>query len=356
MSEPITVLVTAIGGGGHGEQILKALLLAPQGRYRILGADANPLCPQFHQVERHFILPRASDPEYLNAVLEICRAEGVCALFHGCEPELLLMSRERDRIQAAGIFLPINPVEVIETCMNKVRTGAALAALGFSPPHFVQVTRMTDLDTVKDFPVVVKPSIGSGGSANCFIAQNRAQLQALGNYLDLDRIHDQHFVVQEYVGTPDQEYTVGVLHDMEGNFINSIAVRRELGSQLNVRTAVPNRSGRADLGPTLVVSSGISHGYVGDYPDVTGPCEAIARGLGVRGVVNIQCRLVNGVVKVFEINPRFSGTTSIRALMGYNEPDVLLRRHVMGQEIIPRFHYRHGLVLRSLMETTVLSV
>jgi hypothetical protein len=35
--EPVTVLVTAIGGAEYGEQILKALRIA--GRYRIVGAS-----------------------------------------------------------------------------------------------------------------------------------------------------------------------------------------------------------------------------------------------------------------------------------------------------------------------------
>jgi carbamoyl-phosphate synthase large subunit len=56
---------------------------------------------------------------------------------------------------------------------------------------------------------------------------------------------------------------------------------------------------------------------------------------------------------IFEINPRFSGTTSIRAMMGYNEPDLLLRRHLRGEALTPRFPYRSGMVLRSLGETLV---
>jgi carbamoyl-phosphate synthase large subunit len=75
--------------------------------------------------------------------------------------------------------------------------------------------------------------------------------------------------------------------------------------------------------------------------------------MGARGPLNIQCRVVDGEVKVFEINPRFSGTTSIRAMTGYNEPDVLIRRHLLGETIQPRFPYRDALILRGLTETEV---
>jgi carbamoyl-phosphate synthase large subunit len=117
--------------------------------------------------------------------------------------------------------------------------------------------------------------------------------------------------------------------------------------------SVPNRTTRQELGERLVISSGFSHGYVERCPDVTEPCESIARALGAAGAINIQCRLVNGDVHVFEINPRLSGTTSLRAMVGYNEPDVLIRRHLLGEDVPARFVYETGRIHRSLMESFV---
>ena len=67
----INVLVTAMGGGGHGEQILKALLLAKKGRYKIIGADANPDCPQFSLVDESVVLPFANSPNYMERLFEL---------------------------------------------------------------------------------------------------------------------------------------------------------------------------------------------------------------------------------------------------------------------------------------------
>jgi carbamoyl-phosphate synthase large subunit len=160
-------------------------------------------------------------------------------------------------------------------------------------------------------------------------------------------------MVQEYVGTADEEYTVGVLSDLNGNFINSIAVKRLMSGQLNIRSSVTNRSTRQDLGKKLVISSGVSQGHVGKFPIVTSQCEDIARQLGSTGPLNIQCRLVKGEVKVFEINPRFSGTTSLRAMVGFNEPDLLIRKHLFNEEIEPSFRFDSGLIIRSLQENRV---
>lgn len=350
--QPVTVLVTAIGGGGHGEQILKALRLASPGRYRIVGADMNPKSAQFSLCDESVVLPAASDPTYMDRLLESCRRLSVHALFHGCEPELKVFSDNRDAITGEGILLPINPRSTIDLCMDKEATMRFLAERGFDPPRYWAIDSSQDLEQIDVFPVVLKPSVGGGGSANVHIAQNARELQL---YAELLRLNEPgvRFVIQEYVGRPDSEFTVGVLHDLDGQLLNSIALRREIKSMLNIRIREPNRTGRVDLGSSLVISSGISHGEVGRFPEVTGPCEAIAAAIGARGPVNIQCRLVDGKVKVFEINPRFSGTTSIRAMMGYNEPDLLIRRHVFGETIEPRFAYDCGMVIRTLSETVI---
>ena len=113
---------------------------------------------------------------------------------------------------------------------------------------------------------------------------------------------------------------------------------------------MPNRTGNERLGPVLAISSGISQGEIGRFPEVTARCEQLALALGCRGAINIQCRLVGDRVYVFEINPRFSGTTSLRAMVGYNEPDVLIRKHVLGEAITPGFAYESGYIMRGVSE------
>src|SRR5688500_3951936 len=103
-----TVLVTGVGGGGHGEQILKALRLAEYD-YEIIVADMTAASTGFASARYRYTLPPASDPEYTDALLNICRHHDVVAVCHGSEPELKRMSMDRERIELAGIFLPINP-------------------------------------------------------------------------------------------------------------------------------------------------------------------------------------------------------------------------------------------------------
>ena len=348
-AQSVRVMVTGVGGGGHGEQILKALRLADVD-FEIVGSDMSPRSSGLALVDIPCVMPPAGDPSYTETLLGVCRSQGVRALFHGSEPELKVISDNRELFEREGILVPINPREVIEVCMDKARTFEFLDAQGFPVIPYRRLRSIEDAAKFDQLPAVLKPSVGGGGSANMYLVQSREELMTAA--AQLLSIYSEA-VIQAYVGTPQAEYTVGVLLDMDGNLINSIAMRREILTALSNQIKVPNRSGREDLGPVLALSNGISQGEVGRFEAVTEPCERIALSLGACGPINIQCRLVGGQVLPFEINPRFSGTTSVRAMVGYNEPEVLVRRHLLGEEVEPKFEYRSGWVLRGLSEVLV---
>jgi len=347
--ENISVLVTGVGGGGHGEQIIKALRLGKI-KYEIVGTDITPYSSGLKVVDYPYIVPPANDDYYINAILKLCKKHKIRALFHGSEQELKIISSNRTVFYDAGIFLPINPPEVIELCMSKGKTCEFLQNNGFQYPSFMITRSINDIKGFNDFPIVVKPSVGGGGSSFVFIAQDSEMLKF---YTEQILSISEECIVQSYIGNVEEEYTVGILHDMDGEFINSIAVRRKILTALSNRIKIPNKTNKKDLGNTLAISSGISQGEIGPFPYVTSTCEKIALSLGVKGPINIQCRYYNGNVFVFEINPRFSGTTSLRAMVGYNEPDILIRKHVLGENISPRFSYKSGYIARSLNETFI---
>ena len=75
------------------------------------------------------------------------------------------------------------------------------------------------------------------------------------------------------------------------------------------------------------------------HPTLQEACERLAGKIGIRGPANIQCRISPRGVTILEVHPRFSGTTSIRADVGFNEPDTLIRNYLHG-ESFGRLAYR----------------
>jgi len=344
----IRVLITGVGGGGNGEQILKALRLAST-KYYIIGTDISPLSSGLFQVDEGYTVPDAFANNYISTILNLCTDLNIRVLITGSEPELKVISANRKVFEEKGIVLLLNSSEVISLCMDKWKTYEFLRNKGFSIPQSLLINDLAMVDDIKKdmFPLVVKPSSSGGGSRHAYIAQDTDELRFFCNYIMKDGLEP---IVQEYIGTPDSEFTVGVLHTFDGVFINSIAVKRDLSIGMSVRFKVKNRTDKLYLSPSLIISSGYSQGLIDKFPEVCGVCEDIADTLNSRGPLNIQCRYFSGKVYTFEINPRFSGTSSLRAMVGFNEPDILIRHHILGEPVEHRFSYSSGNIMRGLLE------
>ena len=345
MTGKICVLVTGVGGGGHGHEIVKALRLS--GRYHLVGVDMVESSFGLFDVDEAYTVPSASDPDYMDILLEICQQRQAKVLVHGSEPELKVISSNRDVLLKAGVLPLINTSEVIERCIDKWATMVFLKEQGFDFPHSLLIHTEREIPRYFSLPAVIKPATGGGGSNNTFVVQEIDELEFACRYLVRQ---GKIVLVQEYVGTPDDEYTVGVLSTLDGELVGSIALRRYILSGLSNRIQIPNRTQRIDLSSTLAISSGISQGIIDDYSEVRHECEKIAKALQSKGPINIQCRVVEGKLYPFEINPRFSGTTYIRALMGFNEPDMLILHHVLGEKLPNPVRYKFGRVVRGLVE------
>ncbi len=345
----ISVLVTGVGGSGIGSQILKALKMSSL-QLNIVGTDSTEKSTGIHEVHYFYKVPLANDAGYVGGILEICRLQKIQIIFPGSEPELMVFSQQRQLFLQAGIVLPINSEEVIGVCLDKYKTNLFLSENGFSFPKTIKISRIEDIPQIDFYPVIIKPNTGGSGSNGVMIAQNKDELSVF--VLFLLKISSD-LVIQEYVGDSQSEYTVGVISSLDGEFINSIAVHRLIENGLGNKMKVKNYSCKDELGKSLVVSSGISQGTVGKFETVTKQCEEIARKIKSKGPLNIQCRLVGGKVFVFEINPRYSGTTPLRAIVGFNEPEIMIRKYVVGENIEPNFAFSEKVIMRTLKEVVL---
>jgi len=342
----ISVLVTGIGGSGIGSQILKALRMSSLS-LAISGTDTTIVSTGINEVDHFYTVPFANTPAFIETIIKICVEQKIQILFPGSEPELIVFSKYRKILMNTGVVLPINTEEVISICLDKFKTNLFLSQNGFSFPRTYKISMVEDVPFIDHFPVIIKPNTGGGGSNGVMIAQNKEELITFVSFL-LNISTD--LVVQEYIGDADSEYTVGVLSSLEGEVINSIAVHRVIENGLGNKIKVRNNSSKVGLGKYLVVSSGISQGRIGKYEEVTKPCEEIARKIGSKGPLNIQCRYVNGKVYVFEINPRYSGTTPLRAMVGFNEPELMIRKYILKENIPINFSFPEKIIMRTLKE------
>ena len=330
----LNVLIAGIGGASLGTELLKCLLRA--GRYRAFGCDISRSAYGHFEngFEATFVV--AID-RYVESVLEICRANRVRYILPGGEGPLNLLRGALSLLKQEGVTLACNDPGVIDLCSDKSRTFDALARQGIAVPVTRVVSSAADLEKMP-FPCIIKPATDSGGSSFVFFAAGRDDALAYTNYL----VRAQRVAVaQEYIPDDEGEFTVGILSFPDGRIFDSIALRRLLDSKLSCLMRKPG-----------VISSGYSQGLIDDFPEVRQAAERIARAVGSRGPINVQGRVRRGVFVPFEINPRLSASTYLRAMAGFNEVDILLQ-HLSTGAIPARPVIRAGYYLRTLAEQFV---
>jgi carbamoyl-phosphate synthase large subunit len=254
----------------------------------VIVTDVNPLSPAVYAADRAYRVPLASDPAYLDEVLDIAVAERVNLVVPTIDDELPLFASARERFEAHGISVAVSPHETTLVCNDKLATCQALKDNGVAAAATYLPGNIPD-DVA--FPLFVKPRLGRGG-VGAFAIRSRRELQFFVHYVP-------DAVIQEFLEGP--EYTIDMLCDFTGRPLSIVP-----------RERVVIRAGVIDRGRTAKDARLI---------DLAAAC---ADAIPFAGAVNIQCRIVDGRPVIFEINPRFSGGIPLTIEAGADFPRMLV--------------------------------
>jgi carbamoyl-phosphate synthase large subunit len=296
----VNVLVLGVGGN-VSQGILKVLALSDIPT-RVIGACIDPRSFGLYTVEKAYVSPRADDPAFLVWLIDICQKENIHAILSGVEPVLTVLSIAAERIRAeTGAVCVVASKECLEIADDKLLTCQWLQSNGFAFPRFADVRDPTEVDALVlecGYELIAKPRFGKG-ARGVFVVRDEATLAAA--------MRLPGYMLEEYLGDASQEYTVGCFNDVDGNVRGAIVMRRELLEGTTLRAEV------------------------GEFPDVRAEAIGIAERLACAGPSNIQMRLHRGRPTCFEINMRFSGTTPMRARLGFNDVAAALENFVLGR-------------------------
>jgi carbamoylphosphate synthase large subunit len=125
------ILVTGAGGAAAAN-FVHSLRLAPEPFY-VVGTDTSKYHLELAPVDARYLLPRAGEPGYLDELNALVEAEAVEVVHPQPEQEVLFLSREHERVQAATL-LP--QVETVEICQDKATFAARITEAGLPAPRF----------------------------------------------------------------------------------------------------------------------------------------------------------------------------------------------------------------------------
>ncbi len=306
----INVLITG-SGGGVGQSIFKALKFSSLD-FNIVTIDAHPLAAGLYRGNRGYLVPLASSPKFAEVVIDICKKERIQAILIGSDPELPVFANNKCLIEdLTNAKVIVSSPEVVKIGYDKWETYGFLRNNNFPYPRSALPENMWNLIDEVGFPIIIKPRTGSA-SKDVYIAKNPEELKIFINRVD-------NPIIQEYLGTETEEYTSGVV--MFGEQVRGvITMKRELKSGSSYRALVDN------------------------YENIKVAASNIACALHPFGPCNFQMRVVQGIPTTFEINPRFSGTTAIRAVFGFNDVEAVVKYVLFGQQSF--LTYRRGVAMR----------
>jgi carbamoyl-phosphate synthase large subunit len=307
------ILVTGVGGG-VGQSIVKSL---QQTEHEVIGVDGEFLGAGLYAVPKSYVVPYASDPEYISKILDICRQERCSIVFPGLDAELPILAKAKDAFQEVGATLIVSSREVVSIADDKLDTFHFLKTHNFNAPATVRLTENV-LDELA-LPFVLKPKRGGARSQGVFKVLSKKEFEYLFHSLD----HN-NYVAQQFIS--GDEYTSGTL-TIDGKCHGSIVMRRILRDGDTYKAFVVND-------PTLDT-------YM----------QSVANELKPFGPCNFQFRLHEGQPYIFEINARCSGTTYSRTLAGFNEPLMMVDYLTLGR--LPKYSIREITILRYWKELVV---
>lgn len=322
------VLVTGVGGRSVGAGILFALKTL-QSKYAVIGTDADSFSFGLYKANCGYVIPKAGASDYCDALNRIIKTHNVQAIFPGTIPEVEYLSKRAKEINAP-LIMNMN-AGLVDICNDKFAVYNYLKKLGINTPESVMPDDVKHLIKQKGIPIIVKPRIGTGASRNVTFVANKKELDYIREEYEKENIS---YIFQEVIGSGEDEYTVGVLNDKDGNLIDSIVIHRKLAG-------LSLKEQRTINGKIYAVSTGYSQGFIIKDETISNYCEHIASLLNNIGPLNLQVRIHDGKIYVFEVHPRFSGTTPIRASAGFNEPDILFRNFLFNEKF-GRINYQYN--------------
>lgn len=293
----VNVMIMAVGSP-LGQSILKAV---KSSKYvdNIYAADISELAAglYFDNVNP-VILPLVKENDYFDVLANFVEKNDIKVIFPTIAVEHEFFAKHAAYFHERKIGVVSCDASVFEICNDKYESMQYLKQNSITAPSTILGCEHDAIEKFitryDGFPVVIKPRNGAS-SNDVFIVKNRKRLLAL-----LGAYPEDYFVVQQYLEDP-KDYTAGVYVSSSAEFSDVIIFERNLKFGLSY-------SGKI-----------ISDAKLKEY------CLSIAKALKSTYSINIQFKMMAGQPYCYEINPRLSSTTSVRAHFGFNEPDMIIR-------------------------------
>ena len=295
-------------GSGVGQSVINSLRLSSLPFYTV-GLGTNPMAFGAYECDTFDYTPNIYAEGYIDQLIIKCKEHKIDLLFPGNDDEVLLYAQNSEKFSANGIKAIFPDETLVALCRDKKRMSAELGKIADVFVKSFEPGEVQDaLNTCKlKFPFIAKPR---GGYAS-------KGIEIINNNSDLQKITPAH-IVQELAlpskADPNHEFYMKQLARNVNPQVSEISIQLVYSPEGNLMGSMCSYHKLSNGIPIEILP--YDEPYLWEVVDKLTP--ALLQ-LGLKGPLNIQGRLTDEGLKIFEMNPRFTGITGLRALMGFNE-------------------------------------
>ena len=310
MKKKLNVLVTG-AGNGVGQSIIKSLKIS-KFKPNIIAADINVFSSGLYVCDKSLIIPKVEEKNSKTKLIKILKDNDIDILFVGSEFEIDFFSKNKDYFEKkTKTIICISDNKIIKIGNDKFKTIKFLKENNISYPltFIPNVNNLSKLTKLINFPLILKDRFGTS-SKNVFVIKNILELKKKIYFIKKP-------IIQELLGKKnpeifDEEYTCSFFSSFD---------KKIHGPFLSQRTI--------KYGTSWILKSI-------DNKQLRRLMLDISKKIDFVGSINIQLKKHKKKFIPFEINPRFSGTTCIRAALGFNEPEMYIQSFFYKKNIIKK--------------------
>lgn len=317
----MNILILSCGTRNKIVQYVKRELA---GNGRVIATDMSPNAPALYEADGYYLVPRITEPGYVELVLDICKKEKIDGVFSLIDPELSLLAEHEKEFRKLGVTVIGSSYELCERTLDKWQMFEWLSAHGYAcaKSYIEKEAFYKDAAAGRiSYPVFVKPVRGSAS-----IAISRAEDRET---VDLLFAHSDGLMIQEYL--KGQEIGVDCYIDMISGELLSVFSKKKLVM----------RAGETDKGVSF------------KDPKLFALVERFVKESGFRGQIDIDIFDCGGTYYISEVNPRFGGGYPHAYEAGANHMKYIVR-NLAGEANTPQIgDYEEGIVMMKYSEIMI---
>ncbi|MEW6264276.1 MAG: carboxylate--amine ligase [Thermodesulfobacteriota bacterium] len=137
--------------------------------YRIVGTDCDQYAIHRAEVDRAYLCPRATDPDYIPFIKYVIEKEKIDFLHSQPEIEIYVIGKHREEIRAAGCRLFMPPQPVIELLRDKGKSARLWQEAGIKTPETILINDEADLKRAFSLfgrDIWIRETIGAAGKGS----------------------------------------------------------------------------------------------------------------------------------------------------------------------------------------------